>query len=189
MRAFPPRLPDQPIFYPVLQSSYADQIARDWNSSVDPFAGYVLRFSVPDAVASKFGPHRVGATEHQELWVPAERLSEFNATIDGRIVFERAFFGKAFTGYVPARGILKGSNAIDQLVKMLRTLDYSGFDFLMEVSANSLAFFLHFPFWSAAPASRFGISDAERDRMLRAVETAWSTTERPAPLVRAGIAV
>ena len=30
--AFPPRLPEQPIFYPVLTRSYAQQIARDWNS-------------------------------------------------------------------------------------------------------------------------------------------------------------
>ncbi|BAB48339.1 msr0834 [Mesorhizobium japonicum MAFF 303099] len=31
MRAFPPRLPEQPIFYPVLSEAYAVQIARDWN--------------------------------------------------------------------------------------------------------------------------------------------------------------
>lgn len=31
MRAFPPRLPDQPIFYPVLSEDYAIKIARDWN--------------------------------------------------------------------------------------------------------------------------------------------------------------
>jgi hypothetical protein len=31
MRAFPPRLPEQPIFYPVLTEDYAVKIARDWN--------------------------------------------------------------------------------------------------------------------------------------------------------------
>ena len=30
-RAFPPRLPEQPIFYPVLNEGYAVKIARDWN--------------------------------------------------------------------------------------------------------------------------------------------------------------
>ena len=30
--AFPPRLPDQPFFYPVLKEEYASQIARDWNT-------------------------------------------------------------------------------------------------------------------------------------------------------------
>ena len=29
--AFPPRLPEQPIFYPVLNEEYATQIARAWN--------------------------------------------------------------------------------------------------------------------------------------------------------------
>jgi hypothetical protein len=30
--AFPPRLPEQPIFYPVLTLECAEQIARDWNT-------------------------------------------------------------------------------------------------------------------------------------------------------------
>lgn len=33
-REFPPRLPLQPIFYPVLEHEYAVQIARDWNMIV-----------------------------------------------------------------------------------------------------------------------------------------------------------
>jgi hypothetical protein len=43
--AFPPRLPDQPIFYPVLSGEYAIKIARDWNV---PAAGrgFVTRFRV-----------------------------------------------------------------------------------------------------------------------------------------------
>jgi hypothetical protein len=31
-RRFPPRLPEQPIFYPVLTEEYAVSIARDWNT-------------------------------------------------------------------------------------------------------------------------------------------------------------
>ena len=42
-RAFPPRLPTQPIFYPVLNEEYATQIARDWNVK-ESGAGYVTRF-------------------------------------------------------------------------------------------------------------------------------------------------
>ncbi|HVX50037.1 MAG TPA: hypothetical protein VHB48_07760, partial [Chitinophagaceae bacterium] len=30
-KKFPPRLPEQPVFYPVLNEEYAVQIARDWN--------------------------------------------------------------------------------------------------------------------------------------------------------------
>ena len=42
-REFPPRLPSQPIFYPVMNEEYATQIARDWNTR-DGGTGYVLRF-------------------------------------------------------------------------------------------------------------------------------------------------
>lgn len=44
-RAFPPRLPDQPIFYPVLTLDYARKIARDWNTrdQQSGFAGFVTR--------------------------------------------------------------------------------------------------------------------------------------------------
>jgi hypothetical protein len=45
MRAFPPRLHEQPIFYPVLTESYAIKIARDWNVRADG-AGFVTRFLV-----------------------------------------------------------------------------------------------------------------------------------------------
>src|SRR5262245_6360476 len=41
-RAWPPRLPEQPIFYPVLNEDYAVRIARDWNVKHDG-AGYVTR--------------------------------------------------------------------------------------------------------------------------------------------------
>jgi hypothetical protein len=45
MRAFPPRLPEQPIFYPVLSEEYAVKIARDWNVPASG-SGFVTRFQV-----------------------------------------------------------------------------------------------------------------------------------------------
>lgn len=82
--AFPPRLPEQPFFYPVLQEAYASQIARDWNV---PYygIGYVLRFAVDADYAATFPVQNVGGTEHDELWVPAEELAEFNQHILGQI--------------------------------------------------------------------------------------------------------
>ncbi|MBS2018006.1 MAG: hypothetical protein JST00_34335 [Deltaproteobacteria bacterium] len=71
MRAFPPRLPDQPIFYPVTNEGYAIQIARDWNTKSGTKAGFVTRFSIADDYASKFERRVVGAKEHEELWVQA----------------------------------------------------------------------------------------------------------------------
>src|SRR5882724_5194102 len=40
LRRFPPRLPHQPFFYPVLNEVYATQIARDWNTK-DEASGFV----------------------------------------------------------------------------------------------------------------------------------------------------
>src|SRR5689334_13167521 len=59
--AFPPRLPFQPIFYPVLNGAYAVQIARDWNTK-DPtsgYAGYVTRFRVDMAYLRQYETHTV----------------------------------------------------------------------------------------------------------------------------------
>src|SRR5689334_20199645 len=83
-RAFPPRLPEQPIFYPVLNEEYAIQIARDWNVK-DSGAGFVTRFQIRKEFASKYPVQTVGNSTHQELWIPAEDLDEFNNNIVGKI--------------------------------------------------------------------------------------------------------
>ena len=84
--AFPPRLPQQPIFYPVLNEEYAAQIAREWNArhSVEK-VGYVTRFRVRSIYLSKYEIQTVGGSVHQEYWIPAEELPEFNRNIVGRI--------------------------------------------------------------------------------------------------------
>ncbi len=85
-QAYPPRLPDQPIFYPVLNEGYARQIAKDWNSRINADKeGYVTRFDVRKDVADKYQPEVVGGKEHEEIWVPAEELDAFNAAIVGKI--------------------------------------------------------------------------------------------------------
>jgi len=83
-KAFPPRLPDQPFFYPVLNEVYATQIARDWNTK-DGGTGYVLRFQVDADFLTGYEVHTVGASVHQEYWIPAEDLEEFNRHLVGPI--------------------------------------------------------------------------------------------------------
>src|SRR5690242_10433985 len=81
---FPPRLFWQPIFYPVLNESYAVQIARDWNAR-DGKSGYVTCFHIRTSFLQRYQVHQVGSTIHQEYWIPAEDLEEFNRNIVGRI--------------------------------------------------------------------------------------------------------
>ena len=83
-REFPPRLPEQPIFYPVLNEDYASQIARDWNVP-ESGSGFVTRFSVEAEFVARYPVKTVGGSVHQELWVPAEELAEFNRRIVGVI--------------------------------------------------------------------------------------------------------
>jgi hypothetical protein len=83
-RAFPPRLPEQPIFYPVTNEAYASQIARDWNVKASG-AGFVTKFAVRADFLARYKIEQVGGAEHTELWVPAEELDEFNQNIIGLI--------------------------------------------------------------------------------------------------------
>lgn len=84
--AFPPRLPSQPILYPVMNEGYARQIAKDWNSRINESKlGFVTRFAVRADVVKSYNREVVGAKSHEELWVPAEKLAAFNKVIVGKI--------------------------------------------------------------------------------------------------------
>jgi hypothetical protein len=86
-RRWPPRLPDQPIFYPVTTFAYAEKIARDWNSVLPApnNVGFVTQFEINIATASRYPVQLAGGKEHEELWVPAEELDTFNDGIVGLI--------------------------------------------------------------------------------------------------------
>ena len=79
---FPPRLPEQPIFYPVLNEEYARQIAREWNVPASG-SGYVTRFAVRKEFLGRYAEHQVGTSVHRELWIPAGDLAERNRNIVG----------------------------------------------------------------------------------------------------------
>ena len=83
-RAWPPRLPDQPIFYPVLNEDYATKIARDWNVKTSG-VGYVTRFEVDKDYLDRYEVQQAGGQTILEYWIPAEELAEFNRHIVGTI--------------------------------------------------------------------------------------------------------
>ena len=84
MRAFPPRLPEKPIFYPVTTEDYAVKIARDWNVPASG-AGFVTRFEVLKSFLDHYDVQEAGGRAHREYWIPAEDLPAFNAAIVGEI--------------------------------------------------------------------------------------------------------
>jgi hypothetical protein len=103
-RSFPPRLPHQPIFYPVLTEVYAVEIARDWNTrdQASGYVGHVTRFAVEAAFAARYPVQVAGARRHQELWVPAEELDAFNAHLVGPIEVVASFRGAQAQAVAPA---------------------------------------------------------------------------------------
>jgi hypothetical protein len=88
--SFPPRLPQQPIFYPVTNEEYAIQISNEWNVPAYGI-GYVTKFAVKTDYLTKFKVENVGGHIHNELWVPAEELEEFNSNIVGQIEVTKEF--------------------------------------------------------------------------------------------------
>jgi len=87
---FPPRLPEQPVFYPVMNEEYAIQISKEWNIPACG-VGYVTKFAVKSDYLTKFKVENAGGEIHNELWVPAEELEEFNSNIIGQIEVVKEF--------------------------------------------------------------------------------------------------
>lgn len=92
-KAFPPRLAWQPIFYPVMNQQYAEQIASEWNTT-DEFSGFmgiVTAFEVEADFLARYKIQNVGGAIHNELWVPSEEMEEFNSNIIGTIEVINAY--------------------------------------------------------------------------------------------------
>lgn len=75
MREFPPRLPEQPIFYPVLTEDYAVKIARDWNVKASG-SGFVTRFEVLKSFLDAYDIQEAGGRAHLEYCVnPGDKMT------------------------------------------------------------------------------------------------------------------
>lgn len=87
---FPPRLVGQPIFYPVLNQQYAEEISKEWN--VPSYGvGHVLTFEVNDDYLKNYDIQKAGLDYHLEYWIPAEDLERFNQNILGKIELVATF--------------------------------------------------------------------------------------------------
>ncbi len=97
-KSFPPRLEWQPIFYPVMNEAYAIEIATKWNLDDEGsgYSGFVTAFDINKEFVSKYKVENVGGLIHNELWVPAEELDEFNNHIVGEIRVTKIYFGKKY---------------------------------------------------------------------------------------------
>jgi hypothetical protein len=145
-KVFPPRLPEQPYFYPVLTENYAHQIARDWNTK-DPksgFSGFVTQFAVDQNYIAQFDIQTVGNATHRELWIPAEQLKEFNEHIQGHIEIIDAYYGDEYKGIKHWQQNWYADEMFDSFYKL--SFD-AGQDFSGEMTMNRHAILLNFKYW------------------------------------------
>lgn len=178
MRAFPARLPERPVFYPVLQLEYARQIASEWNAGSGGSAGYVTQFKVEDDYVAQFETHTVGESQYEEFWIPAEELEEFNRHLIGHIKVLEAHFGYGFQGFVPEAFGLQGKNAVEQFTELANSFVYNRMDFYLEIKRNHKAIFLNYPFWHSYEFKNHGL----KEKVLQGIREAWLTSFPRIPL-------
>jgi hypothetical protein len=177
-RGFPPRLPGQPFFYPVLAHAYAEQIARDWNApdAGSGHAGFVTAFEVDAAYVARFEERVVGASVHRELWVPAAELPRFNAHLRSRVRVTRAFYGEHYAG--PAPGALGEGDPRRQLGALAALLAVRPLD----VRAHAALVWANFALWTEALVEH---GPGEARRALELVRVQWATAFPEVPLPEA----
>ncbi len=171
-KVFPPRLPEQPYFYPVLNIEYAAQIARDWNTK-DPksgFVGFVTEFKIDNNYAAQFEVHTVGGSMHRELWIPAEQLDEFNQYIQGQIEIKDAYYGDGYKGIKHWKFDWYADEMFDIFYK---TSWYSGMDFSGEITMNRHAVLLNFKYWITHDYSNSVLHEGEQIRFLKEMAQIW----------------
>ncbi len=144
--AFPPRKPEQPFFYPVLNEAYAHQIAQDWNTKdkASGYAGFVTQFDVDASYLEQFETKTVGESHHQELWVPAEKLAEFNSHIKGNITMIAAYYGEEFEG---ARHEFRDFAADGMFTFLYELVLKNKHDFRAEMMLSRRAIYVNYAYW------------------------------------------
>lgn len=184
LKAFPPRLPEQPIFYPVLNFDYAEQIAREWNTkdANSGFSGFVTQFEMDRGYISQFAEHIVGSKKHRELWIPAQELENFNQHIRGNIMLIAAYYGENYQGI---KHRFTDWYADQMFEGLYETSLHSAQDFSGEITLNRNAILLNFQYWVEKDFSQSVLYDGEQKRFLEYLAEFWRDKFPDLPLLGA----
>lgn len=175
LKGFPPRLPEQPIFYPVLNKAYADQIAYEWNTrdKFSGFVGFVTEFDIYSPFIDKYEEQIVGSARHNELWIPAEELDELNNNIVGHIRMVDVFYGTYYEGFTPELSIFEGKNLVEQFKIWKEILDNNSMDFYCELKEYWKYIFMNYKLWHDIDFNEFGINDLDKKEVLMTMNKFW----------------
>jgi hypothetical protein len=175
LKGFPPRLPEQPIFYPVLNKPYADQIARSWNTK-DKFSGYVgfvTEFKVESPFIDQFEEQVVGSGMHNELWIPAEQMDEFNQNLVGRIKLVDVFYGDAYKGFDHEGTCFSRRSLVEQFLLWREALTDNPLESRHLMQEYWQMIFVNASFWSKTDLASYNISEQEKADTLAIMKQCW----------------
>jgi len=130
---------------------------------------------------SRFECRIVGGREHEELWVPAEELDEFNSHIERPIDVDAAYFGNGFIGLISEPFGLRGKDAVEQFICLRVTADDSGMDFYCETYVQRRIIYCHYPFWRENDFTSHGMTAEQRDDLISRLEKRWEISDIPFP--------
>ncbi|XVV17413.1 hypothetical protein ACQP2X_24440 [Actinoplanes sp. CA-131856] len=91
-RAWPPQLPDQPIFSAVSDRQLAVRICRERAVPAEG-VGYVVRFDLPRRFLDRAGAARGAGRDEFEYRIPASEVAELNTHIVGAIMEDADYRG------------------------------------------------------------------------------------------------
>lgn len=170
-RRYPPRLSMQPIFYPVLNYKYAEEIAKKWNTedANSGYVGYVTEFEIDKEYYNTHEEHTVGASYHKELWILADKLDEFNEHVMGNIRIKNAFYGKCYAGVSSVKTQLFNKCYIEQLTQLNSAKDFNPIDFVGEILAQWRIIHMNYLLWKNTDFSDYKIDTKSKEVLLEQI--------------------
>ena len=119
--AFPPRLPHQPIFCPVLHEEYAIQIARDWNTR-DEASGFAGFAAAPASAAGRRSCARRAMRHSRHCFLSGETSPERSVMKKNRTVEKLKLPGVGTT--IEPRRVYPQGTLASQLIGSVGTDNY-----------------------------------------------------------------
>ena len=94
-KKIPPRDNPQNMFYALLNGSYAEQLAYDWNIETETQSNivHVVSVDLPTEYLEQFLVQSIATDFESELWILTTELENFNQQIIGRVKLVKSFLG------------------------------------------------------------------------------------------------